>query len=78
MALGFFFLRRNLNNLSLIILLFKEHGNLLIIYFVHTYLAVRDLLSASFSHLDIEIRKQGSKDFILIKCRKKKKCEYRH
>ena len=31
----------------LYILIFKEHGNLLIIYIGHTYLAVRDLLSAS-------------------------------
>lgn len=48
---GFSFLKRNLNELSVTTLLFKEHGNL-IISPGHTYLAVRDLLSVSLANRD--------------------------
>lgn len=58
-----FFLKSNLNNLPLIILLFKEHGNLLTIYIDHTYLAVRDLLSAPFPYLDNRDKKAGLQRF---------------
>lgn len=63
LEVGFFFLKRNLNDLPLIILLFKEHGNLLMIYIGHSYLAVKGLLSASSPHLDNRDKKAGLQRF---------------
>lgn len=59
---GFSILKRNLNELSLITLLFKEHGNL-IISAGHSYLAVRDLLSDSLPCLDNRDKKAGLQRF---------------
>lgn len=59
---GFSLLKRNINELSLITLLFKKHGNL-IISTSHTYLAVRDLLSVSLPRLDNRDKKAGLQRF---------------